>query len=263
MAAIAVLAPEAVSALVPSETSLARACAANVVAALLPSATNPMRSCFFLYLAIVVTASLLLPFVTLSGFARRDGRAIRSALPRAAHARALLGTFIAPGLLEELLYRAALLPRLVDDYSAVDLARGSLLLSEAGSTLPWQAAGALLIFVGMHPVNGIFLRPEARSTFCDWRFLVAAAVLGAVCSCLYLETGCVWAPAVLHWLVVATWLWVFDGLVSNPLGEAASSFPPARPFPRLGENPRRPHPPALTLAPIVQERLQMVKADAL
>ena len=225
VAAIAVLAPEAVAALLPSATSPARECAANVVAALMPSATNPTRACVGLGLAIVVTASLLLPFVTLSGFARRDGRTSRGALPRATHARALLGTFIAPGLLEELLYRAALLPRLVDDYSAVDLARGSLLLSEAGSTLPWQAAGALLIFVGMHPVNGIFLRPAARSTFCDWRFLVAAAVLGAVCSCLYLETGCVWAPAVLHWLVVATWLWVFDGLVSNLLDEAASGFP--------------------------------------
>ena len=225
VAAIAVLAPEAVAALLPSATSPARECAANVVAALMPSATNPTRACVGLGLAIVVTASLLLPFVTLSGFARRDGRTSRGALPRATHARALLGTFIAPGLLEELLYRAALLPRLVDDYSAVDLASGSLLLSEAGSTLPWQAAGALLIFVGMHPVNGILLRPAARSTFCDWRFLVAAAVLGAVCSCLYLETGCVWAPAVLHWLVVAIWLWVFDGLVSNFLGEEASGFP--------------------------------------
>lgn len=225
VAVFAVLAPEALATFLPSTSISARACAANVVAALLPSATNPARVCVGLGLALLVTASLLLPFVTLSGFARRDGRASRSALPRAAQARALIGTFVAPGLLEELLYRAALLPRLVDDYSVVDLARGSLLLSEAGRTLPWQAAGALLIFVGMHPVNGILLRPAARSTFCDWRFLVAVAVLGVVCSCLYLETGCVWAPAVLHWLVVAIWLWVFDGMVSYLLCEIASDFP--------------------------------------
>jgi len=199
---------------------------ANVVAALLPSATNPVRASVVLGLALAVTAALLLPFVTLSGFARRDSRVCRGSLPRADKARALLWTFFAPGLLEELVYRAAMLPRLVDNYAAVDLAHGSLLLAHAGSsTLLWQAVGALLVFVGMHPVNGIFLRPAARATFCDWRFLVAAAVLGAVCSCLYLETGSVLAPAVLHWLVVAVWLWVFDGLVSAPLALPAASVP--------------------------------------
>ena len=36
---------------------------------------------------------------------------------------------VEPGLLEELVYRAAMLPRLVDNYAAVDLAHGSLLLA--------------------------------------------------------------------------------------------------------------------------------------
>ena len=74
---------------------------ANVVAALLPSATNPVRASVVLGLALAVTAALLLPFVTLSGFARRDSRVCRGSLPRADKARALLWTFFAPGLLEE------------------------------------------------------------------------------------------------------------------------------------------------------------------
>jgi predicted Abi (CAAX) family protease len=65
----------------------------------------------------------------------------------------------------------------------------------------------------MHPVNGMLLRKEAREVFYDWRFLSCAAVLGAICSMLYLETGTIWAPAVVHWIVVAVWLWEFDGLV--------------------------------------------------
>ena len=119
----------------------------------------------------MVTAALVLPFVTMTGFARP--RAKTTVLPRATILHALIGTFFMPGLLEETIYRAAMLPRLLDDYSALRLSQ--LVLSSPAAninmSLVFQLTFSLLLFVAMHPINGIFFRPAARSTFCDLRFL--------------------------------------------------------------------------------------------
>jgi len=185
---------------------------ANVAVALTVRPALP-RLCAALAAAALTAVAILLPAALLSGFARRSNRARRRALPRAVKLRVLVGTFFVPGLLEEIVFRAALLPRLHGEYADLD---GQVLLLEPSADwgLALRSGLALAAFVAMHPVNAMLLRKEARPTFCDWRFLAAAAVLGAVCSVLYLETGTVWAPAVLHWLVVAVWLWEFDGLVS-------------------------------------------------
>jgi predicted Abi (CAAX) family protease len=139
----------------------------NIVDAFSLSAVNPTRVILALGISIVVTAVLVLPFVILSGFAKRENRASRADLPIGVKLHALVGTFFMPGLLEESVYRAAMLPRLVKDYSAVAPSQ-QLLQEMANMSLIWQVAGALVIFVGMHPINGLLLRPAACSTFCDW-----------------------------------------------------------------------------------------------
>ena len=139
----------------------------NVVDAFSLSAVNPRRVVLALGISTVVTAALVLPFVVLSGFAKRENRSRRADLPIGVKLHALVGTFFMPGLLEESVYRAAMLPRLVKDYSAVAPSQ-QLLPEMTNMSLVWQVAWALLIFVGMHPINGLLLRPAARSTFCDW-----------------------------------------------------------------------------------------------
>ena len=186
---------------------------ANVTAALTVRPAGP-RLCAALAAAALAAAALLLPAAVISGFARRGNRARRRALPCAVKLRVLIGTFFAPGLLEEIVFRAALLPRLRRHGEYAEMYDDVLLLEPSADWgLALRCGLALAAFVAMHPVNAMLLRRKALPTFCDWRFLACSAVLGAVCSVLYLETGTVWAPAVLHWLVVAVWLWEFDGLV--------------------------------------------------
>jgi hypothetical protein len=144
----------------------------NVAAAFSTSMLAP-RSVGALCIAILVTAAVLLPLVTLSGFVSRRRYSLTPALTR----RVLFGTFFMPGLLEETIYRAAMLPRLRTNYEAVSFSQVLLSLETENAVLAWQAAAALAVFVAMHPVNGIFLRKEAGPTFCDWRFLSSAAVL--------------------------------------------------------------------------------------
>ena len=171
-----------------------------------------------LCLSITATTVLLLPFAVLSGFVRRRTRH----LPAMLQARVLIASFFTPALLEETVYRAAMLPRRTDDEKTALAQLWSAACGAGDRDLAWRTGGALAVFVAMHPANGILLRPKARAVFCDWRFNTAAAILGAACSVLYLETGCVWAPAVLHWLVVAVWLIGFDGLERMHMFEKAT-----------------------------------------
>ena len=68
---------------------------------------------------------------------------------------------------------------------------------------------------------------------------------GIVCSVLYLETGSVYAPAILHWAVVAVWLWWFDGLVvpnsqTSPLSFSSPLSCSPRPSPGAEFTPKPP-----------------------
>lgn len=96
---------------------------------------------------------------------------------------------VAPALGEELLFRAALLPR-----------------PRPNARLPLAAlALSVLLFVAWHPLQiFVFGSQWGRTVLNPW-FLAAAAALGVACARLYWRTGSLWPPVALHWLIVVGW----------------------------------------------------------
>lgn len=110
---------------------------------------------------------------------------------RAVLARSL-GLLLMPALVEESLFRVALLPRPLEGAPAL-------------AVLGWSSLGVGL-FVLYHPLAGRLWYPAGRRLFMDRRFLLACGLLGVVCSAAYLLSGSLWPPALIHWLVVLIWL---------------------------------------------------------
>jgi predicted Abi (CAAX) family protease len=61
------------------------------------------------------------------------------------------------------------------------------------------------LFVLWHPLNGLFLKTEARQVFLDPGFLTLAALLGTCSSATYLLTGSIWPSTLVHWVTVVVW----------------------------------------------------------
>jgi predicted Abi (CAAX) family protease len=104
---------------------------------------------------------------------------------------------IMPSIFEEVVFRVFLLPH-----------------PKEGASLEAQwiwGAIALVIFVVSHPLNSYTFFPASRATFLQPIFLVAAGFLGVVCSLSYLQSGSLWPPVVIHWIVVVIWLLVLGG----------------------------------------------------
>lgn len=102
-----------------------------------------------------------------------------------------------PAIFEEVVFRVLLLPHPTEG---------------ASSEMQWLwGAIALLIFVLFHPLNSVTFFPASRATFLQPIFLVAAGFLGAVCSLSYLQSGSLWPPVVIHWVVVVVWLLLLGG----------------------------------------------------
>jgi len=99
--------------------------------------------------------------------------------------------FVVPCLCEELFFRAALLPDPDQPFSR----RYRLM----------RAAVALALFVAWHPVNGLFLKTEARQVFLDPGFLMLAGLLGCASTATYQLTGSIWPSTLLHWASVVGW----------------------------------------------------------
>ncbi len=97
--------------------------------------------------------------------------------------------FVAPALLEELLFR------------------GVLLKSE--STL--SAISSVAAFVAWHPLQAYTIGPPWSAQFLDPAFLAGVAILGIALTGLRLHTASLWPPIILHWLVVAGWKLLFGG----------------------------------------------------
>lgn len=93
--------------------------------------------------------------------------------------------FVAPALLEELLFRGLLIRR--------DRPRA------------WQLLLSTALFVLWHPLQAVTVGPPWAGMFLDPYFLASVAVLGAVNARLYAATGSLWPPVFLHWLVVLVW----------------------------------------------------------
>jgi predicted Abi (CAAX) family protease len=71
---------------------------------------------------------------------------------------------------------------------------------------------SLFLFVIYHPLNALTFFSQGRETFFDPIFLCLAAGLGIICTITYYQTGSLWLPVLIHWLVVVVWLLCFDGL---------------------------------------------------
>ena len=114
--------------------------------------------------------------------------------------------FLSPALVEEVAFRALLLPR---EWSAMPRHR-----------LLAVCAGALALFVGSHVINGLFFRHGAREIFTNPWFLLLAGLMGATCIATYLTSRSVWPGVAAHWLTVTTWILLLGGqrLVGIPPG---------------------------------------------
>jgi predicted Abi (CAAX) family protease len=101
---------------------------------------------------------------------------------------------IVPALGEELLFRAALLPRPGSDRAWT----GPVLVS----------AGA---FVLWHPPQALLFGPHWAKIVLDPWFLACVAGVGVASARLYLRTGSIWPSVLLHWLVIVAWKAVLGG----------------------------------------------------
>lgn len=93
--------------------------------------------------------------------------------------------FVVPALGEELLFRAAVIPR--------DRPRGG-----------WMVLSVVL-FVLWHPLQVVTFGPPWASAFLDAWFLAAVAVLGTALARIYVATGSIWPCVAVHWIVVVSW----------------------------------------------------------
>lgn len=97
---------------------------------------------------------------------------------------------VLPGVFEEMIFRVLWLP-----------AKGE----------PWKNSavgwfwGALLIFVLWHPFMALTWLPKFQYVFLDWRFLFVVVMLGITCGLMYIRTGSIWPPMILHWATVVLW----------------------------------------------------------
>ncbi len=104
---------------------------------------------------------------------------------------------LSPALVEETLFRAALLPHPLEGLGAAE-------------NLAWGALSVGL-FVAWHPLAGRLWYRRGRRLFDDGRFLSLAGLLGVVCVIAYQLTGSIWPPVLIHWLVVLLWLELLGG----------------------------------------------------
>ncbi len=176
------LAPTLLLGQLPPLALLLRRCGDALVTPLNGSGMALSLALLGVYAALVVPAGLRSGFLAI----RPRPPAPGPLLWRAA------GLLVMPALLEELLFRIALLPHPLEGASPANL-------------LAW-AALSLGLFVLYHPLAAAWWYPAGRGIFGDPRFLVACTLLGLLCTAAYLATGSLWPPVLLHWVVVLVWL---------------------------------------------------------
>ncbi len=106
---------------------------------------------------------------------------------------------VAPGLLEELIFRVWLLPHRTEPRSVHDQYAAVVF--------------SVVVFAAWHVVNAWFFFPVAREVFWDWRFLVIVMLLGTACASVYLRTGSIYPAIFVHWAIVVAWKGVLGGPV--------------------------------------------------
>ena len=101
---------------------------------------------------------------------------------------------VAPALGEELLFRAALLPR-----------PGERPLPLLPLTI------SIALFVLWHPLQAPIFGPHWGSVVLNQWFLAAVAAFGLASARIYWKTQSIWPSVLLHWLVVVGWKALLDG----------------------------------------------------
>lgn len=102
-----------------------------------------------------------------------------------------------PSLPEETLYRVLFLPH------PSELVRtGDLLLTSGIS---------VFLYVIAHPLLALVAWPWSRHIFYRPAFLLIVALLGVACTLVYMRTGSVWAPTLIHWATIVGWKLFFGG----------------------------------------------------
>lgn len=133
-----------------------------------------------IYAAIAIPTSLRLQFTTLE--LQQNWKKI---------AIVLITTFFIPGLSEELLFRAILLPHPSETTSTIQL-------------WLWISVN-LVLFVAYHPFEGLTYAKVQQKTMMNPVFLLLAGLLGMACAIAYLHTGSIWPSVIIHWVTVAVW----------------------------------------------------------
>ena len=104
---------------------------------------------------------------------------------------------LSPAITEELFFRILLLPQPTEN---------------ANSATVWLwGVISLAMFIVYHPLNALSFYPAGLKTFFNPAFLLLAALLGVICSIVYLQSGSLWPPVLIHWLVVVVWLLLLGG----------------------------------------------------
>ncbi|MBW4561912.1 MAG: CPBP family intramembrane metalloprotease [Mojavia pulchra JT2-VF2] len=102
-----------------------------------------------------------------------------------------------PAITEEIFFRVLLLPHVTENVSPIK--KGL-----------WGCI-SLAIFIIYHPLNALTAYPAGFPTFMNPFFLLLAGFLGIICTSAYLQSGSLWTPVAIHWVVVAGWLLLFGG----------------------------------------------------
>lgn len=109
----------------------------------------------------------------------------------------LIRVWLFPAFIEEGVWRVLLLPHKTERIS--DRRR-------------WlMGIPVLVLFVAMHPLNGVTLYTSAFGIFTHPVFLCLTTLLGLVCMIAYWRSGSWWVPTIVHWAIVIVWLLGFGG----------------------------------------------------
>ncbi|MEW5856659.1 MAG: CPBP family glutamic-type intramembrane protease [Cyanobacteriota bacterium] len=104
---------------------------------------------------------------------------------------------LSPAISEELFFRILLLPHPTENATP--------------ATLWLWGCISLVMFIIYHPLNAVTFYPDGLQTFFNPVFLFLAALLGVICTLAYFQSGSLWIPVAIHWLIVVVWLLLLGG----------------------------------------------------
>lgn len=105
---------------------------------------------------------------------------------------AFTGAFVAPALIEELITRVWLVPHPSENTTK--------------RWRYWVIFGALVFYVVIHPINGLIQGGFMGELFTRADYIFLVTILGIACHISYQRTGSIWAPTMIHALVVTAWI---------------------------------------------------------